>query len=67
VVFERPDRAVTPGQIVALYDGEQCLGGGPIERGGTLAADNAALVRLLPQFSSSIASTSRVEEKEEFY
>lgn len=28
--FERPQRAVTPGQSVVLYRGEQCLGGGII-------------------------------------
>lgn len=33
LAFDSPDRAVTPGQIVVLYDGEECLGGGPILRG----------------------------------
>src|SRR5690606_2679594 len=31
VVFERPQRAVTPGQSLVLYDGEACLGGAVIE------------------------------------
>ena len=31
VTFDQPQRAVTPGQHVAFYDGEQCLGGGRIE------------------------------------
>ena len=30
LLFEQPQRAVTPGQSVVLYDGENCLGGGII-------------------------------------
>lgn len=32
VTFTHPQRAVTPGQSVVLYDGERCLGGGIIEQ-----------------------------------
>ena len=32
VVFDQPQRAVTPGQSLVLYDGDTVVGGGKIAR-----------------------------------
>jgi tRNA-uridine 2-sulfurtransferase len=47
VTFQRPQRAVTPGQSLVLYDGEVCLGG------AVIAATDAPLERGSAAFSAS--------------
>ncbi|MBI5286998.1 MAG: hypothetical protein HY878_05340, partial [Deltaproteobacteria bacterium] len=34
VLFKRPERAITPGQAVVFYRGDEVLGGGWIEKTG---------------------------------
>jgi tRNA-uridine 2-sulfurtransferase len=42
IVFDSPQRAVTPGQFAVIYDGERCLGGGVIESVTQSATKRAA-------------------------
>jgi len=41
VVFEQPQRAVTPGQSIVLYHGERCLGGAVIETRSNQTIDSS--------------------------
>lgn len=42
VYFDTPERAVTPGQAMVLYDGEACLGGGVVLYSGLSSHESAA-------------------------
>lgn len=41
VVFDKPQKAVTPGQAVVFFDGEVCLGGGTIDTVNKISAEAA--------------------------
>jgi tRNA-specific 2-thiouridylase len=49
VRFDRPQRAVTPGQSLVLYDGERCLGG------AVIASTDAPLEGLPPARAGAVA------------
>ncbi len=47
--FEEPQRAVAPGQVLVLYDGDVCLGGGAfVSRGPSYLEMGKAMPQFIP-------------------
>jgi tRNA-specific 2-thiouridylase len=45
IEFDHSQRAIAPGQFVALYSGDECLGGGVIQSAVPLAGQSSAAAR----------------------
>ena len=66
VTFEKPQRAVTAGQAVVLYDGDQVLGGGVIVcpgvriGNGAIIGAGSVVTRDIPADSVAVGNPARV-------
>ena len=61
ITFAEPVRAITPGQAVVLYDGEECLGGGTIDE--VFKTTKTNICRLISEKTAYTTFLKRIELK----